>query len=514
MDERPKIGIARKRAFLALEKRRPRKADQHHVRPHDLLHGKVHHAALRAVALVDKDEDVSLCLETRRQFVGKFLEVNRSRPFAPQSALAGIKLLLWPVRAKLVNQSCDKPLARPIQCCYQVGAACRAIWLLAGLLEAVCDLLVEFVAVGDYHHPRIWPMLLDPLRKPNHRKRFAGALRMPDDARLLAHDTRLRRLQREKLRGPHHLLNATVKHNAIVYKGEKPLLVEHLQHRLVQQRLDAPFLKERRLITHFAACGVLSCAWARAPKFLAACGEVPPAAAGLFPLQPVFLGRESSRILQPLRFIARHQELRRGKKRRNLPRLLVAVVLANSLGHAHIRLLELDHAKGNAIDPDHDIWPAMSVCRDLPSYRHFLGYGEVVFERMLPVDEINLFHRLARLGGNRHRVSEGQIHIFVYAIEVGLTRACHALRELGYCTVGVCRLELLLADKKLLQRLPVETGVLALRQVAKILIAKLCSQKLNDAILNRSFGGNPSARARVQNLAFNLIVFHWLHSLH
>ena len=56
---------------------------------------------------------------------------------------------------------------------------------------------------------------------------------MPDDARLLAHDTRLRRLQRKKLRGPHHLLSATVKHNAIVYKGEKPLLVEHLRERAV-----------------------------------------------------------------------------------------------------------------------------------------------------------------------------------------------------------------------------------------------------------------------------------------
>ena len=117
----------------------------------------------------------------------------------------------------------------------------------------------------------------------------------------------------------------------------------------------------------------------------------------------------------------------------------------------------------------------MAVCRDLPPYSHLLGYGEVVFERVLPIDEINLFHRLPRLGGNRHRVSEGQIHIFVYAIEVGLTRACHALPELGYCTVGVCRLEFLLADKKLLQRLPVETGVLALRQVAKILVAELGS---------------------------------------
>ena len=117
----------------------------------------------------------------------------------------------------------------------------------------------------------------------------------------------------------------------------------------------------------------------------------------------------------------------------------------------------------------------MSVCRDLPSYRHFLGYGEVVFERMLPVDEINLFHRLARLGGNRHRVSERQIHFFVYVVEVGLARASHALRQLGDCTVGVCRLELLPADKKLLQRLFVEARVLALRQIAKILIAELGS---------------------------------------
>ena len=170
MDERPKIGIARKRAFLALEKRRPRKADQHHVRAHDLLHGKIHHAALRTVALVDKNKDIALRLETRRQFVSKFLEVNRSRPFATQSALAGIKLLLWPVRAKFVNQSCDQPLARPIQCCYQVGAACRAIWLLADFLEAVCNLLVELVSIGDYHHSRIRPMLLDPLREPHHCK--------------------------------------------------------------------------------------------------------------------------------------------------------------------------------------------------------------------------------------------------------------------------------------------------------------------------------------------------------
>ena len=310
---------------------------------------------------------------------------------------------------------------------------------------------------------------------------------MPDDARFLAHDARFRRLQREKLRGPHHLLHPAVKYNAVVDKGKQPLLVEHLRKQAINKRLYLRLSPPRR------------------------CARI---ATRLFPLQPVLLGRESSRILQPLRFIARHQELRRGKKSRNFPRLLVAVVLANPLCHAHIRLLEFDYAKGYAINPDYDIWTAMSVCRDLPSYRHFLGYGEVVFERMLPVDEINLFHRLARLGGDRHRVSERQIHFFVYAIQVGLARTCHALRQLSDRTVGVCGLELLPADQKFLQRLPVEARVFTLRQIAKILIAKLCSQKLNDAILNRSLGGNPGARARAHNLAFNLIVFHWLHSLH
>ena len=135
---------------------------------------------------------------------------------------------------------------------------------------------------------------------------------MPDDARFFAHDARFCRLQRKKLRGPHHLLYPAVKHNAIMYKAKQPLLVEHLRKQTIDKRLYLRLSPPRR------------------------CARI---ATRLFPLQPVFFRRKRSRILEPFRFIARHQELRRGKKRRYLPLLLIAVVLANPLGHAHIRLL-------------------------------------------------------------------------------------------------------------------------------------------------------------------------------
>ena len=210
---------------------------------------------------------------------------------------------------------------------------------------------------------------------------------MPDDARLLAHDAGLRRLQREELRGPHDLLDAPVENHAVMDEPKQPLLREHLRKGTVEQR------------------AIRFCALPRAPGFCALpraarfCAR--PRAGEFHPLHPVLFRRERGRVFQPFRFVAGHQQLRGGEEGRDFALLLVAVVLADALRHAHVRLLQLDHAERDAVHPDHHIGPPVAVCGNLAPYCHFLGDGKGVFERIYPVDEIDLLHRLAGLRGDR-----------------------------------------------------------------------------------------------------------------
>ena len=82
-----------------------------------------------------------------------------------------------------------------------------------------------------------------------------------------------------------------------------------------------------------------------------------------------------------------------------------------------------------------------------------------------------------------------------------MARADHALREFRDGAVGLRGRELLPADKEILENLPVEAGIVAIRKVAEIVVAQPRMQQLHDAVLHRALGGDPDARVEVLRFA-------------
>ena len=62
------------RLFILFQQRRTRKTNEYRL-GHDILHRRVQFARLRAVALIDKNIQISLGLETRRQRLLQFLDI-------------------------------------------------------------------------------------------------------------------------------------------------------------------------------------------------------------------------------------------------------------------------------------------------------------------------------------------------------------------------------------------------------------------------------------------------------
>ena len=63
---------------------------------------------------------------------------------------------------------------------------------------------------------------------------------------------------------------------------------------------------------------------------------------------------------------------------------------------------QLQHAHGNAVDVEHDIGPTF-----LGAFEGYLfGDGEVVFGRIIPVDEVDRFRDLSRLDLYRDAVTQ------------------------------------------------------------------------------------------------------------
>ena len=377
MDEAPEVRLRDERVLLGLEKRRSREADQHHVLAHDPLHRLVEDAALRPVALVHEDEHIALRLESRRKPIRDLLQVELGTALQLDALLLARRRITR--HAELVDERGDEPVLRVVERGDEVVSARRPVRRLARVLESVRDLFVELVAIRDDDDPRIRPMLLDPLGKPHHRERLAAPLRVPDDAGLLLLDPRLRRLKAEVLRRTHHLLHARVEHNAVVDEREEPLGIEELHDGTIQEVLD-PLRTVLRLGARRTA--------------------------RLLPREPVLLRCPRRPVLEALRLASRHQKLRGRKEMRNLAVLLVAPVLADAVRHADRRLLELDDAERNAVDRNDDIGTPMLLGRHELADGHLLGDAEDVVQRTVPVDELHLLGRLARLGRHLHRIAQ------------------------------------------------------------------------------------------------------------
>ena len=276
--------------------------------------------------------------------------------------------------------------------------------LLTRFAEPVGDLLVEFVAVGDDDNAGILLVLADPLCEPHHHQRLARSLRVPDDAALLLLDPRLGGIEREDLVRTHHLLHARVEDDGIVDESQEPLRLEHLKDRAVHR------------VLHLRKCEHALRTWFPA-RF--------------FPFEPVLRRRQRRPVLDALGFASRNQQLRRREKAGDLAVLLVAPVLADTLLDGHGRFLEFDDAEQDAVHIKTHVRTSM---RGLTAGRwnaDLLGDRINIVERILPVNEPRLLHRLARLGRNGHGETQHAIHVLVGIVERRLGSAVRRLLELG-----------------------------------------------------------------------------------
>ena len=146
------------------------------------------------------------------------------------------------------------------------------------------------------------------------------------------------------------------------------------------------------------------------------------------PGQVILLRRLDGAVAQALGVVARHDQLHRGEEGLDEDLLLVVEVLADALGHRDGGALQLQHAERDAVDVEHHI-RALGVGLGVGARDgDFLGDGEVVLLRVLPVDQPDGLRVLADLGLHLHAVAQQLIDRAVAVVEA-LARVARRLVE-------------------------------------------------------------------------------------
>jgi len=397
------------------------------------FHLPVHVAALAAVTLVDKHVETA---------------VHR-RPGAVQVG-----------RVELVQQGAEQARRGRAQPGDQLGPRGQSRRRPAGaghpgVVHHALDLLVQLVTVGDHQHARLRIVLQEPLRKQDHEDALAAALGVPDHPALAPGDARLRRLDRQELVRPGHLLAACVEDDEMMDQIEQPRLLAQPGKRPVEQRPGAPVLPVRAFIR---------------------------------PLDEKLFRRADGAVAQPLGVAAGEQELHRAEKPLVEDLLLVGLELAHPVGHLHRTALEFKHRDGQAVQVEDDVRPPLQAA----AQGHLLGQGEVVCLRMVPVDQMHGFVRPAH--GHLHRYAVAQQ---VVGAQVGLVQGDAGGVGRGFELLQGCtdlRLGISAPNQILAQQVALDGPVVRARTpVAEIAIAervgpRLVGEQADDACLGRAFG--------------------------
>src|SRR5579862_8370863 len=111
------------------------------------------------MGLIDKDEDVALCLEVLRNLGVQFLDE------VVLCLIAG-GLLVGP--AELVDERADEPLLRLVESGEHVWPALGAVNRLVHTAEDALYLLVKLGAVSYQYDTGVRLVLANPLREPHH----------------------------------------------------------------------------------------------------------------------------------------------------------------------------------------------------------------------------------------------------------------------------------------------------------------------------------------------------------
>ena len=353
--------------FVRLQERRAGEADEHGARQ-DRLHRLVQLTRLRAVALVHEDIKVALGLEVRRKGFPDLFDITRDVP----NSFA----VLLP--AELVNQRAEQPGRGGIQPGDEVRAALRPVDLFIDPKKDLLDLLVQFGAVGDDQHPGVLHVLANPLGQPHHDQALTAPLSVPDDAALAPLHMGLRCAHTEILIMPAQLLDAGVENDEIVDQLQKAGLGADPRERLVELVL---------------------------------------AGALLLPGQVILFRRLDGAVAQSFGVVAGHDPLHGREEVPDEDLLLVVEVLPDALGHRHGGALDLQHAERDAVDVEHDIRALAECLRIGRRNGDFLGDGEVIVLRVLPVDKPDGLCVLAHAGLHLHAVAQQFIDGAIAVVE-------------------------------------------------------------------------------------------------
>ena len=293
-------------------------------------------------------------------------------------------------------------------------------------------MLIELRPVGDDEDARVRNTLDDPLGQPDHDQALARALGVPDDPALASLRVLLRGAHTEVLVVPAELLHPGVEHDEIVDQLQEARLATELDKRAVQRVLDGA-------------------------RFL--------------PREVVLLRRLDRAVAQALGVVAGHHPLHRREEVLDEDLLLVVEVLADALGHRDRGTLELQHAERDAVDVEHHVRALGVGLGGGARHRHFLGDGEVVLLRALPVDEPDGLHVLADLGLHLHPVAQQVVHSTVAVIEALARIARRLVEEVHRPRHERLVVALLLAQERPQQRLLDVAVALAVGPVSQVGVA-------------------------------------------
>ena len=283
-----------------------------------------------------------------------------------------------------MHQGADQPGIMGMQTGHQIGTALGAQDLLLHPTEYLLNLLIEFSAVGDDQHPAVGHIFADPLGQPDHGQALAAALGVPDDAAIPAADICLGGTDAEILVMAAGFLGARIKHDKVVDQLQKARLTAQLRQMLVQQ------IGTRQI----DMVGMDWIGW-------------------LFPLQIVFLVSFNGAVAHALSIVARHHQLHGGEEVTDKILLLVIQVLVDTFRDRDGRAFELNHAKGNAVDIEHQIRSFLMLALD----RHLFGNGKVVGLRISPVNKPDSLVLLTCTHFFFHAITQQAIDLLVGVIE-------------------------------------------------------------------------------------------------
>lgn len=340
-----------------------------------------------------------------------------------------------------------------------------------GIDEALRYLLVEFVTVGDDNDTRMGDILQNPLGEPNHSKRLAATLGMPDDAVLLVTAALFAGVQSEVLVGACHFLDSAIEDDTVVDELEQSSMVEHLQEGTVEQIVE-PVGRIRR--------GV----WGRFGG-----GERIMFAGRLFPTEiELFRGMRSA-VIDAFALVAGEKELGGSEELRYLSIRLIAYLLSYAIVCADRCLLEFDNADGDAIDIDHDIGSAMFGGRGVADDGNLFGYMEEVVFRVAPIDERDGTIGSPSSLADGSRLGEQLVDIFVGVVERLVVMAgSHRIAQFFCYLFGLLRRAALFLGEELLEDRLYIGQVLGVVEVAVIGVATKIAQRTDDTVLRIPLG--------------------------